>query len=151
MVAFFASEEGAAWREAATDPRKGPSIEEAFAAFIDARAADAGDSRWGDAPTRDDARCAAVIAALAANPTPRFRVPTWVHRAGRGHFVIHRDGAGRPTLHAAVDGRVIRGVVTERLRARLLGEAPPEADAVDAALVALGLAGVTPDASSRPA
>jgi uncharacterized protein (UPF0276 family) len=79
-----------------------------------------------------------LLRALAVAPDPAFEPPPEVRRAPGGWFAVSR--AAPPILHAALDGRYLRGPITPLVAAILAGGDAGEAPAaVRDRLVELGL------------
>jgi uncharacterized protein (UPF0276 family) len=115
---FCASPHCASWRELdALAP--GISIEEALYRFFD-------EHDVGDAATREDEFLGTVVRALAVTPDARFVWPSALRRAPGGCFAVTRA----LVLHAAVEGRYLRGPLTPLVAAILEGAAtstpPPD-------------------------
>src|SRR5207245_10913930 len=106
-AAFCASPACAAWRERAL----GSSLEEAWFRFFEAEAI-------GDAAVREDEFLGAIVRALAVTPRARFLRPVAVKPAPGGCFAVSR----KRVLHAALDGRYLRGEVTPVIAAILNGD-----------------------------
>jgi hypothetical protein len=109
-AAFCASPACAAWRESAT-ATPGISLEEAFYRFFTA-------ATVGDPLARQDEFLGALLRGLAVTPGARFRHPAAVRPAPGGFFAVSDGG----TLHAAIDGRYLRGQLPEVARRLLSGD-----------------------------
>jgi hypothetical protein len=115
LTRFCASPASRAWREP-----DGAALEEALYRFFDAAGV-------GDADVREDEFLGAIVRALAVTPRAAFVWPAEVRSAPGGCFAVTRAGV----LHAALDGRYVRGPVTPLIAALLRGE-PPRDDAAAA-------------------
>ena len=107
---FCASLSCAGWRET-PGGRPGLSLEESLYRFFESRAI-------GDATVREEEFIGAVIRGLAVAPTSSFVRPAIVRAAPGGCFAVTRAGV----LHAALDGKYLRGEVTPLIAAILSGE-----------------------------
>jgi uncharacterized protein (UPF0276 family) len=115
---FLASPAIHDWREhPGAEP--GICVEEAFARF-------AQEQGLADRATCEEELLSAVLRALTVSPEPGFLPPAPVRRAPGGWFAV--SAVDPPILHAAIDGRYLRGEVTPLIRS-LLGGAPAEAAA----------------------
>jgi hypothetical protein len=121
---FCASAHCWAWRESGGGGGWPPgiSLEEALFHFFE-------EHDVGDAATREEELCGAVVRALAVTPNARFSWPAMVHAAPGGCYAVTSDGM----LHAALDGRYLRGPITSLIAAVLRGE-PTTALAADASV-----------------
>jgi uncharacterized protein (UPF0276 family) len=108
---FLASPAAAAWREQ-PGGEPGACVEACFAAF--ARAED-----LADAATVEEELLSALLRTLAVTPEPAFVVPAPVQRAPGGWFALSTTTP--PVLHAAVQGRYLRGEVTPLIAFLLRG------------------------------
>jgi hypothetical protein len=95
------------WREHTL----GISLEEAWFRFFESRDV-------GDPMVREEEFFGAIVRALAVTPRARFLWPEAVRRAPGGCFAVTR----RLVLHAALDGRYLRGEITPLVAALLRGE-----------------------------
>jgi hypothetical protein len=107
VAAFCRSPACADWRE----QTRGISVEEAWFRFFDAE-------DIGDAAVREDEFLGAVMRGLAVTPTARFVWPLAVRRAPGGCYALTKN----LVLHAALDGRYLRGPVTPPIAAVLNGD-----------------------------
>jgi hypothetical protein len=107
VARFCASPACLAWRET----RDGISLEEAFyRVFVDAGV--------GDRAVAEEELLGAIVRALAITPRARFVWPAAVRRAPGGCFAV----TGAAILHAALDGKYLRGPVTPLVAALLAGD-----------------------------
>jgi uncharacterized protein (UPF0276 family) len=111
---FLASPAAAAWREQ-VGGEPGACVESCFAAFALAE-------NLADAATVEDELLSALLRTLALTPDPAFVVPAPVQRAAGGWFGL--SSATPPVLHAAVQGRYLRGEVTPLIAFLLRGAGP---------------------------
>jgi uncharacterized protein (UPF0276 family) len=111
---FLASPAAAAWREQ-VGGEPGACVEACFAAFARAE-------RLADAATVEDELLSALLRTLAVTPDPAFVVPAPVQRAPGGWFAI--SATTPPVLHAAVQGRYLRGEVTPLIAFLFSGASP---------------------------
>jgi len=108
---FCASEACRAWREGpAAEP--GISLEEAYFRFFVS-------AEIGDPAIREEEFLGAIVRGLAVTPHAVFERPPAVRSAPGGCFALTQTGV----LHAALDGRYLRGPVTPLIIALLDGEA----------------------------
>jgi hypothetical protein len=108
---FCRSPHHSAWRELdAVAP--GISLEEALFRFFE-------DEDIGDAATREEELASTIVRTLAVTPRARFVWPSIVRRAPGGCVCITRS----LVMHAAVEGRYLRGTITPLVAAVLRGEA----------------------------
>jgi hypothetical protein len=119
MADFCRSASAGEWRDAVVGA-PGLSLEEALYRFFD-------ENDVGDAAVREEEFLGAIVRALAVTPRARFIWPATIRRAPGGCFAL----TGELVLHAAIDGRYLRGVVTSLIARVLLGETvddtPPRA------------------------
>jgi hypothetical protein len=115
LIRFCASDACRRWQE-------GPagagalSLEEALYRFFNVE-------NIGEAAVREEELLAAVVRSLAVTPTATFAWPASVHPLPRGCYAVTSDNV----LHAAVDGRYLRGPITPLVAALLAGTPAGEA------------------------
>lgn len=110
LIARFCSSAACAlWRESPV--RCEVSLEEALYRFFV-------DAAIGDELVREEEFLGAIVRALAVTPKASFVWPSALRRAPGGCFAITRD----LVLHAAIDGRYLRGPITPLLADVLLGK-----------------------------
>ena len=90
--------------------RAGVSLEEALYRFLCA-------IELGDASVREDEFLGAVVRGLAVTPRAQFAWPAELRPAPGGCFALTHESI----LHAAIDGRYLRGPVTPLIAALLSG------------------------------
>lgn len=122
---FLASPSAFAWRERSGCTAVGACIETCFAAYAVAVG-------LADEPTVEEELASALLRTLAVTPEPNFLPPPFIRRGPRGWYAV--TSAVPPVLHAATDGRYLRGPVTPLIVA-LLGSA-----SIDDSAVAHGIA-----------
>ncbi len=122
ITLFCASAPCAAWRELPAGSL-GLSLEESFFLFFE-------EAGIGHPETREEEFLGALLRSLAVTPDASFLRPAAVRKAPGGCFAISRQG----TLHAALDGRYVRGAITP-LIASLLSDTPPDPSRPDLAPV----------------
>jgi hypothetical protein len=129
---FLGSRAIVAWREQ-PGVVGGACLEQCFAAF-------ARDEHLAPPLICEEELLSAVLRALTVAPEPAFDPPAGVRRVPGGWFAL--SSGDPPVLHAATNGRYVRGPVTPAITAILLG-APVAADPalceVRAGLQAMGL------------
>jgi hypothetical protein len=103
------------WRERTL----GISLEEAWLRFFEAEGI-------GDPVVREDEFFGAIVRALAVTPRARFLWPASLHVAPGGCFAI----TSRLVLHAAIDGRYLRGEITPLVASLLRSPDVEEPNAV---------------------
>jgi hypothetical protein len=115
LLRFCASPVCGDWRESpAGEP--GISLEEALYRFFC-------DADIGDPAVREEEFLGAVVRGLAITPSAGFVWPKAVRRAPGGCFAV----TGSLVLHAALDGRYLRGPVTPLLADLMRGISPAAA------------------------
>jgi len=126
VIAFLESASGRAWSEFAWAV-PGLCIEDAFGRFL--------------APGSHEhlLACARV---LAVHRAPPFTIPDAFSPAAKGWFAI--GGDVEPVLYAAVDGKLIHGVITPLVRDLLGGARPHGSEVAREQLVTMGLLGRDP-------
>ena len=124
---FCASRFAEAWRELSFG-EIGMSMEEAlYRYFVDAEI--------GEAAVCEEEFLGALLRGLAIAPAARFRWPSLLRAAPGGCLAVSSQGI----LHAAIDGKYLRGPITPVIRAILDGEVGDHSEVVVQSLRAMRL------------